>query len=498
MSNENLADLHLHNLVTIVQSPKAMRLAAELRWFSPFDVLKVGHYELRHVNTLAWLLDPNQNHGLNESFLRAFLNKFVPSFSEGSYEISVPELFETSADRTVVVRREVNETYLKKGLTVGAQEEDEHGGSQPQRRSLDLLIDGGTWAVAIEAKINSSEGQDQLASYGSMLERWRGTRSLLMLFLVVDPNTDQPSQPEWKTASWSENVIDPLEQVINARDYSSVFNSPQIQFIQAYIRNLQRYATTEEGSVAQLAGEIATDYSSQLSGQTGLKKYLSEQLSKSDHSQGDDTTHAIERLYFRHKEILDYVLDAVDSDTANRAKVLRTVLQDRGYTVLGTTSAWIRFLPSKWSLNKKYQQLLLKQDSSSDMLIGFSLSNRPEQLSLALAINDLGDHAKDQWVHARRELATTICTNGELQPVFPGAFYRNRLNSGGTPVARPFSNRYFSILTKSGKLGPSNTAKDLLNKFLDQLKDDHVVETFEQLLKQVIQNYDGQSISNKE
>ena len=42
-----------------------------------FDVLKVTNTEIRHSNILAWLLDPNENHGIGDSFLKEFITKIV-------------------------------------------------------------------------------------------------------------------------------------------------------------------------------------------------------------------------------------------------------------------------------------------------------------------------------------------------------------------------------------------------------------------------------------
>ena len=40
-----------------------------------FDILKLARTEIRHSNMLAWLLDPNANHGLGSSFLYGVLSK---------------------------------------------------------------------------------------------------------------------------------------------------------------------------------------------------------------------------------------------------------------------------------------------------------------------------------------------------------------------------------------------------------------------------------------
>ena len=39
--------------------------------FNIFDVLKISRTEIRHSNMLGWLLDPNENHGLGDKFLKA-------------------------------------------------------------------------------------------------------------------------------------------------------------------------------------------------------------------------------------------------------------------------------------------------------------------------------------------------------------------------------------------------------------------------------------------
>ena len=40
-----------------------------------FDVLKISKTEIRHSNMLGWLLDPNENHGLEDSFLYGILSR---------------------------------------------------------------------------------------------------------------------------------------------------------------------------------------------------------------------------------------------------------------------------------------------------------------------------------------------------------------------------------------------------------------------------------------
>lgn len=50
--------------------------------FNLFDILKITRAEIRHSNMLAWLLSPNENHGLSDSVIRGFIHHVVTSFSE--------------------------------------------------------------------------------------------------------------------------------------------------------------------------------------------------------------------------------------------------------------------------------------------------------------------------------------------------------------------------------------------------------------------------------
>ena len=63
-------------LKALLESPEFRRYHKELRSpraFSPFDVLQVADREIRHSNVLAWLLAPNETHGIGSGFLRGLV-----------------------------------------------------------------------------------------------------------------------------------------------------------------------------------------------------------------------------------------------------------------------------------------------------------------------------------------------------------------------------------------------------------------------------------------
>jgi hypothetical protein len=84
--------------------------------------------------------------------------------------------------------------------------DDQDATEKTARRTgeLDLLIESETWAVAIEAKIDSREGQAQLHDYSRYLaERFRGKKRLYQLYLTVEPEADVIEEnPDWTGIQW--------------------------------------------------------------------------------------------------------------------------------------------------------------------------------------------------------------------------------------------------------------------------------------------------------
>ena len=52
-------------------------LEQKFEGFNIFDCLRLTRAEIRHSNFLAWLLDPNETHGMNDYFLKEFLKKAI-------------------------------------------------------------------------------------------------------------------------------------------------------------------------------------------------------------------------------------------------------------------------------------------------------------------------------------------------------------------------------------------------------------------------------------
>jgi hypothetical protein len=61
----------------IVDNEDLEELEAKLAEFNIFEAIGVVRQEIRHSNFLAFLLDPSQNHRLDDIFLKRFLKRVL-------------------------------------------------------------------------------------------------------------------------------------------------------------------------------------------------------------------------------------------------------------------------------------------------------------------------------------------------------------------------------------------------------------------------------------
>ena len=117
--------------------------ALENTTFNVFDVLKISRTEIRHSNVLAWLLDPNANHGYSHNFL-ARLNSYLAR--DGF--VSDKDVFKllTMKYMDVIVLREW--------------------------QNIDILIESKDekYVLCIENKVDSQDHSGQLDKYYDIIE----------------------------------------------------------------------------------------------------------------------------------------------------------------------------------------------------------------------------------------------------------------------------------------------------------------------------------------
>ena len=145
--------------------------------FNIFDALSIVRAEIRHSNFLAWLLDPNESHGLGDLFLRPLLMDIMRLAGADQRPFSPVELDGIDLGN-VTVRREW--------------------------RHIDLLIacDDPQLVVAIENKVDSSEHSNQLERYRSIVDKEWPSHPKMYVFLTA--SGDEPSEDAWTPYSYAD------------------------------------------------------------------------------------------------------------------------------------------------------------------------------------------------------------------------------------------------------------------------------------------------------
>lgn len=108
-------------LKALIESDEFRRYCKGLhaRPFNPFDVLQVADLEIRHSNVLAWLLTPDETHGIGSRFLRALVEHLTRRHSAPSLR----GLTGFDDKSNVEVRREDNHDGWFADVTVGFRAE---------------------------------------------------------------------------------------------------------------------------------------------------------------------------------------------------------------------------------------------------------------------------------------------------------------------------------------------------------------------------------------
>lgn len=445
----------IQDLVRIVQDDEVQRLTVLLDRFNPFNVLRIGHYELRHTNTLAWLLDPAGNHGLGEAFLRAVVQRLDAQRED----ISLASCFETAGDRTVTVRREVPLSKLRAAapeaerLGMDDTQETEDSPTVPIKRgrasgdgAIDILLEGDGWVLAIEAKVRSSEGRDQLPNYRKALAEYTSgsadsRKPCFYVYLTVEG--DEPSDDVWQVATWRDHAIAPLEAVLAIRPD---LQAAVLRFLESYLETLRSHAG--DGDAAHItAASIAQRFAPELRRvQAALR--------------ADPTKHALdpaaERVARRHASLLRVLLDQLVSPHAARAEQIRKLLQDSGFKYVPGAPSYMNFVPKGWS--DRFPNML----GGVGPMVTFQFVNRTPSATIKLLVPGLSQDATDTLAPARRALIRLI-QEGEHGTVFPNAFYVRRKDEPLRP--RPPTPDYFSVYSQSQQL-QDEYAADAANSFV--------------------------------
>ena len=122
-----------------VNNPDLDEIRAHLSKFNPIKTMGMERMEIRHSAILAWLLDPQQTHGLGDKFLKAFVSEALrgenATMQPSALEVSQADMMDTE------VRREW------------------------QNIDILLISPRNKWVFVIENKFDSGQRTNQLSRY---------------------------------------------------------------------------------------------------------------------------------------------------------------------------------------------------------------------------------------------------------------------------------------------------------------------------------------------
>ena len=186
--------------------------------FNIFDVLKISRTEIRHSNLLSWLIDPNENHGLGDSFLYGII-----------------ALLSKELDQKTALHLLSSDLY-----SYNVFREWNH---------IDILLisNQNRVVLAIENKVGAHEHnsgnseESQLITYKNKITSHYYDYTKIYIYLT--PDGEEPSDNDWITLNYSD-VVNVLEKVYSSK--ANQLGSDVSLLIKNYIDNIKKNITMDQ------------------------------------------------------------------------------------------------------------------------------------------------------------------------------------------------------------------------------------------------------------
>lgn len=209
---------------------------------SLFRTMDYGRLETAHTRTLAWLMNPEGEHGFGSCLLEALLQRVSNRAGEVRVEHVASE-FPISGS---------GETGRLDVLAEGTWEEEPRGG----------------WILAVEAKVDAGEGKDQLTRYEAWLRNHAAGRTVYRVFLTPG-RTPESATEEWEMLSYLELVR--IFRVV----YPKLRAAPGFHFLRFYLAGvlqdvcrLPRNVTEDAADPYSVASYLTTVHGSSVEGKS--------------------------------------------------------------------------------------------------------------------------------------------------------------------------------------------------------------------------------------
>ncbi len=197
-----------HDLQRLIDDPRFREYhqkIAKRKEFNTFDVLRYADYEIRHSNVLAWLLQPDESHGIGGEFLKWFVEHYNGKVGSEA-AVPVPSVSEANDVRIV---RELSNV------------------------DVSVFLERPRYRIAIENKTVEADSEhfDQVRRYDRELRETPGQTYTIRSVLLTTSPEGAVSEPDFVHVSWSSVV-----EEIRSLQADGAFRSTEVgAFIRQYL-----------------------------------------------------------------------------------------------------------------------------------------------------------------------------------------------------------------------------------------------------------------------
>lgn len=251
----------------IVNNSDLERLERKLNNFNPFKIMKVNEYEIRHSNIISWLLNPKENHGLGDEFLKKFIGKIVLNNEDREYKASLLKVYLSNFFDMKIYREYKNIDIL------GVSEENK----------IVLLI---------ENKVKSKESKGQLKRYSDFIENKFKDYEIIKVYLTVQG--EEASEESYISVSYH-NVLEIIKEILEFNEDN--LSSNVFEFISYYIEILEEIVLGDSDTI-NLCKKIYKN-------NRDILEYIRKNKDNFDIEDHDDL---ISNAYYNYQKSIDLVL----------------------------------------------------------------------------------------------------------------------------------------------------------------------------------------------
>lgn len=259
-----------------INTPELKIISGHLSYFNPIKIMGISKNELRHSAILAWLLNPQENHGLGDEFLKLFLTSSMQLEAKDRDE-HFPLILSQNSLIATEVRTEWNNIDI---LLINR----EHG-----------------WVIIIENKLYSKQHSEQLQKYYNIINNEFAEVDELKTHGIFLTLYEEEPEDERYSTYYHGDIIDLLDGLLNN------LNRPLSKEVSIFIHHYLEVLHEETGfdkraqEISKLARSLYRDHKNVIDHLYILKK---EHLNNKELTQ---LSKIALQLYQNNQKLIDFI-----------------------------------------------------------------------------------------------------------------------------------------------------------------------------------------------